>query len=403
MKYTQSNKILLFGVTFLVIIAAFVLAYSPKPIDWSLGFSKTETKPFGSKLMFELLPELFNEELISTSHSSINQFFESTTNPANLIIVNNTFKPEETDIKKVKELLLEGNHVFIAAQSFSDSIKKYFNIDYHERFGSNTGLLDSLSFNLANRQLRTHLGYWYKKGITNNYFTNYDTLQTTVLGFNNVGKTNFIRIKQGKGFLYINLNPQAFTNYNLLINDNYEYAFKCLSYLPNQTTVWDEHYKVKYLNSSGTGYNRQSQLSFILDRLPLRLAWYLLLVGILIFFLFGSARRQREVPIIKPPNNSTISFIETIGRLYFSRKNHLDIACKRFSYLQEFIRSKYYINTSEMTDDLYQQLTDKSGIPMRTIKQLFELGDNLTNMQVISEEDLEQFNRRIEYFYEQCK
>jgi len=404
MSNTGSNKILLFGVAFIVIIAAITLAYSPKPIDWSLSFSKTETKPFGSKLLFELLPELFDKNQIKTSHSAIHQFFEdSTTRNNNLIILNNTFKPEPADIEKVEELLFNGNHVFIAAHDFSDNVKEWFGIDNYVRYGTNIGITDSLSFNLANRQLRTQLGYWYKNGITNNYFTSYDTLQTTVLGINNSGKTNFIRIKQGKGWLYLNLNPQAFTNYNLLVNDNYEYAFKCLSYLPNQTSVWDEHYKVKYLNSNGTGYSQKSKLSFILDRLPLRLAWYVLLIGILIFFLFESARRQRTVPILKPPGNSTVNFIETIGRLYFSRKNHLDIARKRFSYLQEFIRSRYYINTSDMTDELYQQLADKSAIPVRAIKQLFELGNNLTNMQRISEEDLEQFNRRIEYFYEQCK
>jgi len=403
MSKTGSNRILLFSVAFLVLIAAFVLAYSPKPIDWSLSFSKTETKPFGSKLLFELLPELFDDDDINTSHSAVNQFFEGTPSNTNLIIINNTFKPEPADIEKIEALLFEGSHVFVAAQNLSDDVKEWFGVEYYERYGANIEIGDSLSFNLANRQLKTHLGYWYKNGISNNYFTSYDTLQTTVLGFNNAGKTNFIRVKQGKGWLYINLNPQAFTNYNLLINDNYEYAFKCLSYLPRQSTVWDEHYKVKHLNTNGTGYNRQTTLSFILDRLPLRLAWYVLLIGIFIFFLFESARRQREVPIIKAPGNSTVSFIETIGRLYFSRKNHLDIASKRYSYLQEFIRSRYYINTSEMNAGLYQQLSDKSAIPVRAIKQLFELGDNLSNMQRISEEDLEQFNRRIEYFYEQCK
>jgi len=403
MAHTGSNKILFFGIAFLVLIATFVLAYSPKPIDWSLSFSKTESKPFGSKLLFELLPELFDEDKISTSHSSVNQFFDDKTDNTNLIIINNTFKPEAPDIEKIEDLLFAGNHVFIAAHNFTKPVKEWFGIECHERFGSTIASGDSLSFNLANRQLRTHLGYWYKKGITNNYFTSYDTIQTTVLGINNSGKTNFIRVKQGKGWLYINLNPQAFTNYNLLSNDNYEYAFKCLSYLPNQSTVWDEHYKVKYLNNNGTGYSRKSKLSFILERLPLRLAWYVLLIGILIFFFFESARRQRVVPIIKPPSNTTVNFIETIGRLYFSRKNHLDIAKKRFSYLQEFIRSKYYINTSDMNNDLYQQLADKSSIPLRAIKQLFELGDKLETLKSISEEDLEQFNRRIEYFYEQCK
>jgi len=398
MSSTRSSKILLFGVPLIVVLVVFALAYSPKPIDWSLSFSKQDNQPFGSKLMYDLLPVLFPNDNIKTSHGAIHQFFQDDVDGnANIIIVNQAFYPEPADIEKLEDLLYEGSNVFISAQDISDDVKEWFDIEYNIKVNFPISPDDSISFNLANRKLQTSLGYWYKKGITNNYFTSYDTLQTTVLGINNSGKTNYIRIKQGLGWLYLNLNPQAFTNYQLLINDNYEYAFKCLSYLPQQETIWDEHYKIK------NKHRAKSTLSFILDRLPLRLAWYVLLIGILIFFLFESARRQRAVPMIKPLGNSTISFIETIGRLYFSRKNHLDIAQKRFSYLQEFIRSKYYINTSNLSDELYQQLADKSEIPVRAIKQLFELGNNLSNMQRISEEDLEQFNRRIEYFYEQCK
>ncbi|MBK3517430.1 DUF4350 domain-containing protein [Carboxylicivirga marina] len=393
----RSGNITLIGVPLLVVLVAFVLAYSPKAIDWTLSYSKQDTQPYGSKLLYELLPTLFTDKDIKTSYGAIHEFFNDDAENANLIIINKGFYPEPADIEKLEELLFEGHDVFIAAQDFSDNVKEWLDIDYHQSLSFNTEFNDSISYNLANRKLKTQLGYWYRKGITDNYFLNYDTLQTSVLGINNNGKSNFIRIKQGEGWLYINLNPQAFTNYNLLINDNYEYTFKCLSYLPNKTTVWDEHYKIKYKHLP------KSTLSYILDRTPLRIAWYVLLIGILIFFLFESARRQRVVPIVKPPRNSTVIFIETIGRLYFSRKNHLDIAQKRFSYLKEFIRSKYYINISELDDELFQQLADKSSIPVRAIKQLFELGQNLNNMQRISEEDLEQFNRRIEFFYEQCK
>ncbi len=404
MNGSSSNRILIIGTLTIVLLVVFVLAYSPKPIDWSLSFSKQDTKPFGSKLLFELLPDAFEEEAIKTSHGTFADFFgNNQTVSTNLIVINNEFNPDNADIDKLIKLLDEGNNLFIAASTLSDTIRGLFNIDYQMRYGAGNLFTDSISFNFSNRKLRTHLGYWYKKAITNNYFTSYDTLSTSVLGFNNLGKTNFIKVRYGQGNAFINLNPQAFTNYNLLINDNYEYAFKCLSYLPNQTTIWDEHYKYKYLVNGDHSGGQRSILSFILDRQPLRMAWYLLLVGVLIFFIFGSARTQRVIPIISAPVNSTITFIETIGRLYFSRKNHLDIARKRFSYLQEYIRTKYYINTSEMNDELYQQLADKSSIPVRAIRQLFDLGNKLTAMQRISEEDLEQFNRRIEFFYEQCQ
>jgi hypothetical protein len=404
MNDSSSNRILIIATIAIVLLVVFVLAYSPKPIDWSLSFSKQDTKPFGTKMLYELLPAAFDEDVLKTSHGTFTEFFaDYETSGTNLIVINNEFEPDDTDISELVHLLDEGNNLFLAVSAISDTIKRLLNIDYQERYGAGDFFIDSVSFNLSNRKLKTHLGYWYKKAITNNYFTSYDTLATTVLGFNNLGKTNFIKVRYGAGDAFINLNPQAFTNYNLLIKDNYEYAFKCLSYLPHQATVWDEHYKYKYLVNSSNSSGQPSIFSFILDRTPLRIAWYVLLIGVMIFFLFGSARRQRVVPIIKAPVNSTVTFIETIGRLYFSRKNHLDIAKKRFSYLQEFIRTKYYINTSHMNDELYQQLADKSSIPIRAIRQLFDMGINLNNIQRISEEDLEQFNRRIEFFYEQCQ
>ncbi|MCT4588542.1 MAG: DUF4350 domain-containing protein [Carboxylicivirga sp.] len=404
MKGSSSNKVLIIAMVLIALIVVMVLSNSPKTIDWTLSFSKQDTKPYGSKLLFEQLNEVVDRNNIQTSHGTFFDYFiDGVGNSTNLIVVNNSFRPDDDDLFMVEELLRQGANIFLSASDLSDSIKSIFDIEYRQHFGAGKVFTDSVSFNLANRKLRTHLGYWYKKGITNNYFTSYDSIRTTVLGINSQGKTNFIKVRHNEGNIYINLNPQAFTNYNMLVDDNYEYAFKCLSYLPNQKTIWDEHYKYKYLSGSGETVRTRSILSFVLDRTPLRMAWYLLLIGILIFFFFGSARRQRVVPIVKPPVNSTISFIQTIGRLYFSRRNHLDIARKRFQYLQEFIRSKYFINTSDIDDELIHQLADKTSIPARSIKQLFDMGNNLKRMKSISEEDLEQLNRRIEFFYEQCK
>ena len=81
----------------------------------------------------------------------------------------------------------------------------------------------------------------------------------------------------------------------------------------------------------------------------------------------------------------------------------MDIAEKRFSYLLEFIRTRYFINTSVLNNSMYSQLAAKSSVSLKSIIQLFEMGRNLKEVQKISEEDLEQFNRRIEYFYEHCK
>ncbi len=397
MSKRESNNLLLFGVPLLVMILAFVIAYAPKPIDWTLSYSKKDTKPFGGKLLFDLLPTLMNESEISTIHSELNYFFnDDIPDHQNYIFINNKVVFNEEDQWYADGLLQNGNNVFIAAQHFDenflDSLNIKIELSSHPQFIQS----DSISLNLANRSLKKGFGYWYTKGISNNYFTSYDTLRTTVLGINSKGKTNFIRMKKGEGWLYLHLNPIVFTNYYLLDNDNYTYAFKCLSYLPNAPTIWDEHYKVGMEQT-------KSPLSYIFDNTPLRVAYYLLWIGALLFLVFESARRQRMIPIVKPPQNSTVSFVETIGRLYFSKKNHLDIAIKKYTYFKEFIRSRYYLNTSLPGEDLYLQVSEKSGIHVRTVIQLFEMGQNLDTIKKLSEADLEQFNRKIEYFYEQCQ
>lgn len=397
MNKQKSNSLLLLMVPTMVLILAFVIAYAPRPIDWSLSYSNKDTKPFGSKLLFDLLPVLMHEHEISTSHGQLSSFVgDSIPHQHNFIFINTKVSFDKNDRKVTEQLLSKGNNIFIAAQQYDDVFLDSLNIKIE--LATDTLLIqsDSTGLKLANRKLKNSLGYWYSTKINNNYFTSYDTLQTTVLGINSKGKTNFIRTKQGDGWLYLHLNPIAFTNYCLLDKDNYTYAFKCLSYLPEAPTLWDEHYKI--------GMERpKTALSYIFDNMPLRIAYYLLWLGMLLFLVFESARRQRMIPIIKPPENSTVNFVETIGRLYFSRKNHLDIATKKYTYLKEFIRSRYYLNTSSSSEDFHQHLAEKSGIPLRSIRQLFEMGENLAKMKKLSEADLEQFNRKIEYFYEQCQ
>ncbi|MBI9062785.1 MAG: DUF4350 domain-containing protein [Marinilabiliaceae bacterium] len=381
-----------------VFALAIMMAYAPKEIDWSLSYSKKDKIPFGNSILFDQLPVLFGgDDDIVTSHSEFISFLgEVIPEATNYIVINKEYQPQNRELDKVLEVAEAGNSVFIAAQSLSVNLLDTFKLEINEPKLLQLKIMDSVSFNLANRKLKTPLGYWYKKAISNYYFTKYDSLKSTVLGFNNKGKTNFIRIQHGAGQVFINLNPLAFTNYNMLVQDNYGYIFKCLSYLPNQSTVWDEHYKPK-------PFEAVSKLNYIFKNKPLRYAWYLLLIGTALFFIFEFGRKQRKIPIVRPPENSTINFVQTIGRLYFSRRNHLDIAKKRYTYFLEFIRSRYYVNTTAEPGELHQQLSEKTGIPIRTIKQLFELGSSLHHINRLSEEDLEQFNKKIEYFYDNCR
>lgn len=178
----------------LVIALAIVMAYAPREIDWSLSYSKKDKIPFGNSLLFDQLPVLFGEdEKVVTCHSEFTSFLEEVIPEAtNYIVINKAYQPQNRELDKLLEVAAAGNSIFIAAQDLSDNLLDTFHLKINEMDLLQLKRLDSVSFNFTNRQLKTPLGYWYKKAISNHYFTSYDTLKTTVLGINDTGKTNFI-------------------------------------------------------------------------------------------------------------------------------------------------------------------------------------------------------------------
>ncbi|MGQ1785960.1 MULTISPECIES: DUF4350 domain-containing protein [unclassified Saccharicrinis] len=391
------NKYLVFGVTAAFMLYLMVLIISPGQIDWSLSFSKDDKIPFGNSILFDELEQLFAKEDIKTAHTPIYNFLKDRRlEGAGIIYINDSFEPDKFDLGKMLNVVESGNNIFIAAVEFSEQVKDTLGFKMDEDFSFRLMQQDSIQLNLVNPKLKSPWGYHYKRAYHRAYFQSYDTLKTTVLGLGEKAKTNFIKIKYGAGNFFINTNPLAFTNYNLLIGENYEYVFKCLSYLPGAEVIWDEFYKQDAPISG-------SEFRYILSQKALRYAWYIMFFGILIYMVFAAKRQQRMIPIINAPENTTLTFIETIGRLYFRKRDHLDIAKKKYTYFLEFLRTKYYIDTANINSELYDAIAEKCEVPIRTVKQLFDIAVKLQQVKSISEEDLEQFNKKIEFFYDKCR
>ena len=59
---------------------------------------------------------------------------------------------------------------------------------------------------------------------------------------------------------------------------------------------------------------------------PLQYAFWLSLLLLLLYILFAGKRMQRIIPLVKPNENTTVTFTETIGRLYLQKKDNKNIA-----------------------------------------------------------------------------
>jgi hypothetical protein len=387
----KNNKtyIYIFIITIIIFIVGELL--SPKEIDWKLSYSKNDKIPYGCYILQEQLEQLLDKDSLITNNLSLYEFFNiNRPIKTNFIFINSTFSVSDLELDKILKYAKIGNDVFIGAGAFSQNICDSLKFEVNYSFS----MRDSLYLYFTNPLLNNKY-YLYKKAFENNCFISFDTLNSSILGINDSEELNFLKIKYGNGNFYINLESLAFTNYNILIDNNYEYTFKSLSYLEKRKTYWDEYYK------PGNSVN-SSPLNVILKSKSFKAGYFIALAGLILYLLFMGKRNQRIIPIITPLANTSLEFTEIIARLYLHRRNHKDIALKKYKYFLEFLRNKFNIKINDNSEIDVFYISLKTNVDKETLEQLFELENYIYKAHSINEDLLYKFNLIIEDFYRKC-
>jgi hypothetical protein len=218
-----------------------------------------------------------------------------------------------------------------------------------------------------------------------NSFYNYDSIYTKPLGVNETGKPNYLVFFLGSGRLYLHAAPRSFSNYFLLTQNNHQYLKNVFSYLrPEPKNIyWDEF----------------SSLNVIKKYPSLLWAFWLSVVTLILYVLFNIKRRQRIINEIKPNVNTTMAFTETVGRLYFQKKDNKNIAEKTITYLYEHIRNKYFMNTSTVNQEFIETLSRKSGTDIAVTQKLFDTISQVQSQEQLTDVELLLLNEQVENFY----
>jgi len=395
-----------------VCFAALILLewLAPKPINWTISYAKKDKIPFGTSALYSMLPSIFPTQTITDAKFPLYTILNNTTSKnQNYIIINNVFKPDTLDTRELLRFIARGNNVFISANYFSgkfaDTLKletdNYFALENIGKKGSQglSNILkthDTVKINFTNPLLKNVTNYTYTKGIEGTYFKSFDTIHSVVLGSSENKKINFITTKIGKGKIFISTIPEAFSNYHFVNATNYSYVYKALSYLPNQSIIWDEYYKAGNDKSD-------SPLRVIFNNPILLKAYYLLILSIILFMIFGAKRKQRIIPVIEPYRNTTLQFVDIVGTLYYQTGNHKNIADKKITYFLEYIRTAFQTKTTIYDDAFITRITNLSGIPEQEVHDLFYYFSDLSIKQAITQQELLKLNTMIENFHKQSK
>ena len=395
------NKTVKIYIVLLLLLFAGTIAIEfskPKPVNWTRTFNERHKIPYGTFVLYNELPVLFPNSEIKALPISPYEYFNAHYNPENAsynisgsyLYIDDFAEIDEVSAQELLDFTASGNTLFIAAnyipQPFMDSLYIETKNDFD--------FTGKATLSLANTAFIKD-SITIEKGLSNIYFSKLDTTKTTVLGYQKLKlekRINFVKINHGSGSVYLHLQPVVFTNYSLLKSDFNRYSSNCLSYVPNSDIYYDSRNKTKTELSN-------SPLRFILSQPALKWAWILGLITLIVFILFNAKRRQRIIQIIKPLENTTISFIKTIANLYYETNDHNNLIDKKIIYFLEFIRRKFYLDTQLLDDKFVKNLALKSGVDYSKTKKTINLIVHLKAKQICNEADLKALNTTIEDFY----
>ena len=356
----------------------------------------------GGYIAYHYLNSLFNYGVTDVINKPFSKLrYEINYDKSLYIIIAKAVFMSDDDMENMMNYVANGNTLFISAEYIDeklvDTLGAKISFDFSLFTQSEYDMEKKDTWvSLAHEAKTDKQDYSFFFVPFNNRILSYDSLVTQELGYNENNKPNFIAIDHGQGKFILHIGPAAFSNYFLLSGNNKEYLEKTFSYFKAETNsvYWDNFYRLR--RGSDGGF---SIVNFFKKQPPLYYAFLLALAALLIFIAFGGRRRQRFVPERIPNNNTTISYTETIGRLYLQKKDNRNIALKMFTYFLEHVRNSYYLNTQSLNNEFSEALSRKSGVPEARVKHLLQLMDETDRSENISDVRLLELHNLIQEYF----
>ncbi|PQL96043.1 hypothetical protein C4S76_00700 [Apibacter adventoris] len=368
----------------------------PNPIIWTPTYSSKDKIPFGTYIAYNELTQLFPEKNKKRIEQSISSYLSSNNRTESdvFFIINQNSTLSETDTEYLLDFVEQGNDVFIVSTFIPTPILDSLHLKIESSYYLLKNDFSNVELSLVNPSF-SNPRYKFEKVEQYAYFSKIDSMNSVILGQYHMGietKTNFIKQKYGEGYFYIQLFPEAYSNYFMLKDKNYMYAVNSLNYINKNTILWEENKKTIHTPPDGI-------LMYIFNNPPLHWAWVILLCSFVLYSLFFGKRTQRIIPIIKPLKNTTVEFTQTIGNLYYNNKEHKDIINKKIKYFLYYVKEHYYMNIEKINTEFSDLLHLKSGVPKEITDKIVSLIQKNLNSDISTEEDLKLVNRTIDLFY----
>jgi hypothetical protein len=389
----QPRNIILLIVVILIGAFIFLEASSETPLDWTESYWKEHKKPYGAKVFHDIFTDKIGAtELNQTIYEELSENQLS----GNILFFNAYVGIGNADLDKLLDWISKGNTAFISAEFISEKIIDTLNLG-KEQFDFKNQIAYKPSLKLDTLLETAEFKFNKKENIQ--YFKNTDTLDLEVLGYAHVVNNdstqikylpNFVKADFGEGKLFLHLFPKVFTNYFLVEGQNYKYTEAILSELNFEENLYvDQFYK------SQKQFVQTSVLQYLLTNKYLKWAYYIIVLAAVFYIFFEGKRKQKAIAIVKPFQNKTFEFAQTIAEMYYTKKDHNSIATKQIEHFFDHVREVYRIPTSKIDDHFVNQLASKSGKETKQIKTLLKLIERIEAKNKIDKNELIKLDKLI--------
>jgi hypothetical protein len=177
-----------------------------------------------------------------------------------------------------------------------------------------------------------------------------------------------------------------------------KYFENVVSLLPPQVAkiVWNEYFLTRRAPKE-----REPNILRVLWQYP-SFRWGLstVMATLLLYVLSAMRRRQRLIPSYAKPANDSLDFVRTIGRLYYERRDHHNLAKKMAAFFTEHVRNRYKVFHPTSDESFAAELHVKSGYDNVELKKISDFIQYLETYTFITEQELTRFYQQLTLFYQ---
>ncbi len=396
------NKTQIIIISIIATIGVFVLleANEPTPVNWFPSYSKKDKIPLGTFATYELIQKTYQIQDINQPPFEFLTDRDSLSSSSTYTFINESVHFDDAELKKVLTWVAKGNRLFVSAKNISPNLLDTLAIETNTLIDL-TEITTQPVVAVVDEYLKNNTTYTYDRATEIPYFQKTDSLPTTGLGIVTLQQDsvrikcpqlNFVQQTFGEGSILLHTFPEAFSNYFVLKDNNYQYTENLLQYIPTeQPLLWDNYYK-----NGKTFYT--SSLYFLLTNKYLKWAYYTLLLGTVLFVLFEGKRKQRSIPIITPLKNQTIAFTRTISGMYLEQQDHTSIAQKQYTLFLAYIRNQLRIPTDSLDKETIKAIAIRSNNTVADTKKVLTYGEKLNTKYTVTQDELTQLAQLISRF-----